>query len=130
MDEATKERFRLNALHDEELRRDAKAKEQEYEYRKRMLNLEHGLNHDAAIKRTKELNMLALLHHERILELDFNHRERLLKTEHWFKLSAERAEDPGSVFGDAALGKAAEVPKKGASVASLRNVEETVIPNR
>ncbi len=130
MDVATKERIRLNALHDEELRRDAKAKEQEYEHRKRMLNLEHGLNHDAAIKRTKELNMLALLHHECILELDFTHRERVLKAEHWYKLSAERAEDPDSLFEDAALGKAAEVPRKGASVASLRNVEETGMPIR
>ncbi|KAL9137348.1 MAG: hypothetical protein Q9175_001448 [Cornicularia normoerica] len=71
MDNATIERLRLNALHDEQLRRLIKAQNQKYEHRKRMLDLEHKSIHDAAIRRQKALN-----------EQEYEQRERMLKLEH------------------------------------------------
>lgn len=87
MDDAIKEKLRLDTLHDEELLRIRKTQEQEREHivrtqaqarehLKLTLDLEHHAIHDAAIARQKALN-----------EQNYEHRERLLKLERQYASS-------------------------------------------
>ena len=89
MEDATKERLRLDTLHDEELHRIDKAQEQErahlaqiqaqkYEHQKVMLDLEH----QATVTRQRALN-----------EQEYEHRERMLKLERQYA-SLEKVAEP------------------------------------
>ena len=93
MDEATKERLRLNALHDEELLRIGKTQEQQREHiaqiqaqerdhHKLILDIEHQAVHEASIIRQEALD-----------EQHYKHRKRILKLERQ-SASTERAIEP------------------------------------
>lgn len=92
MDDATKERLRLDALHNEELLHIGKIQKQEREHisqthaqarehHKMMLNLQHQAVHDAAITRQEKLN-----------QQEYEHRERILKLERQYALTEVAAE--------------------------------------
>lgn len=92
MDDATKERLRLDALHNEELLHIGRIQEQEREHiaqihaqarehHKIMLDLQHQAFHDAAITRQDKLN-----------QQEYEHRERILKVERQYALNEVAAE--------------------------------------
>ena len=64
------ELFRLSALHKEKKRILQETQDQEYEHRKRMLELENKYTNEAVINREKALSELAYEHRKRMLALE------------------------------------------------------------
>ena len=86
MDDATKERLRLDALHHEELLRIAKTQEQERKHRELTLDHEHQAVHNAALSCQKAPNAQ-----------DYEHRKRTLKLERQYASTGPTLEPRKSV---------------------------------